>query len=184
MASANETVENTTKEILAAKEAGEFDGATFTPSVSAGGDLSWTNDKGLENPKTVNIKGGRGDDGVSPVITVTPIPNGHRITITDVNGTQNIEVKNGIVEFTGTEALDEYLKDYVVISDTEPVSGPKLWFDTSAQRVVENIIMLQLGEFTEDAPVAMNVDNADYSVTNASEPTETSVKDTYAIQIT
>lgn len=39
------------------------DGATFTPSVSETGDLSWTNDKGLENPTTVNIKGADGQDG-------------------------------------------------------------------------------------------------------------------------
>lgn len=40
-------------------------GATFTPSVSDGGVLSWTNDKGLENPDPVNIKGG---DGKTPYI--------------------------------------------------------------------------------------------------------------------
>lgn len=181
--SANEKVENTTNELLAAKEAGEFNGATFTPIVSENGDLSWSNDKGLTNPETVNIKGARGDDGVSPVITVTPITDGHRITITDANGTQSIDVKNGVVEFTDTSALDEYMNEYVVIGDTEPTSGPKFWFDTSARSVIEHIIMLQLGEFTEDAAVVAKMDETDYSVTNASEPTETSVKDTYAIQI-
>lgn len=39
------------------------DGATFTPSVNADGDLSWTNNKGLTNPTTVNIKGPKGDKG-------------------------------------------------------------------------------------------------------------------------
>ena len=39
------------------------DGATFTPSVDAEGNLSWTNDKGLVNPPTVNIKGEKGDAG-------------------------------------------------------------------------------------------------------------------------
>jgi hypothetical protein len=33
------------------------DGAVFYPEVSEGGTLSWTNDKGLENPEPVNIKG-------------------------------------------------------------------------------------------------------------------------------
>ena len=33
------------------------DGATFIPSVSADGTLSWTNNKGLTNPEPVNIKG-------------------------------------------------------------------------------------------------------------------------------
>ena len=32
-------------------------GATFTPNVSDEGIISWTNDKGLENPTPVNIKG-------------------------------------------------------------------------------------------------------------------------------
>lgn len=39
------------------------DGATFTPSVDSEGNLSWTNDKGLTNPPTVNIKGPKGDAG-------------------------------------------------------------------------------------------------------------------------
>jgi hypothetical protein len=39
------------------------DGATFTPSVDAAGNLSWTNNKGLTNPPTVNIKGPKGDKG-------------------------------------------------------------------------------------------------------------------------
>lgn len=38
-------------------------GATFTPAVSAAGDLSWSNDKGLANPATVNIKGRAGSAG-------------------------------------------------------------------------------------------------------------------------
>ena len=53
------------------------DGITFTPSVDENGDLSWTNDGGLTNPDTVNIKGSDGAtgapgapgaDGVSPHI--------------------------------------------------------------------------------------------------------------------
>ena len=43
------------------------DGATFTPNVDAEGNLSWTNDKGLANPPTVNIKGdsGTGSSGAN-----------------------------------------------------------------------------------------------------------------------
>lgn len=41
-------------------ESGEYDGATFTPGMSADGMLSWTNDKGLPNPASVNIKGADG----------------------------------------------------------------------------------------------------------------------------
>ena len=42
-------------------------GATFTPSVDANGNLSWTNDKGRDNPATVNIKGPKGDAGAAGV---------------------------------------------------------------------------------------------------------------------
>ena len=45
------------------------DGTTFIPSVSATGDLSWSNDDGKENPATVNIKGAKGDRGDSGVTT-------------------------------------------------------------------------------------------------------------------
>lgn len=38
-------------------------GATFIPSVSEDGVLSWSNDKGLKNPPSVNIKGSIGDAG-------------------------------------------------------------------------------------------------------------------------
>ncbi len=43
---------------------GLFDGATFRPSVSEEGLLSWTNDKGLPNPVTVDVRGPKGADGV------------------------------------------------------------------------------------------------------------------------
>lgn len=42
--------------------AGE-NGATFIPSVSEDGVISWTNDKDLENPTPVNIKGKDGEKG-------------------------------------------------------------------------------------------------------------------------
>lgn len=42
---------------------GGENGATFTPSVDQDGNLSWTNDKNLENPKPVNIKGPQGPAG-------------------------------------------------------------------------------------------------------------------------
>ena len=41
-------------------------GVTFTPHVDEQGNLSWTNDGGLENPKTVNIKGPKGENSTVP----------------------------------------------------------------------------------------------------------------------
>lgn len=42
---------------------GELDGATFTPSVSSTGVISWTNNKELPNPQSVNIMGPQGPQG-------------------------------------------------------------------------------------------------------------------------
>lgn len=37
-----------------------------------------------------------GDDGISPVVSVTTITGGHRITITDKNGTKTVDVMDGV----------------------------------------------------------------------------------------
>ena len=46
-----------------AAEAGDFNGATFIPSVNENGIISWTNDKGLDNPTQRDIRGPKGDPG-------------------------------------------------------------------------------------------------------------------------
>ena len=43
-------------------------GVTYTPSISADGILSWTNDGGLENPAPIKILGSKGENGTSVVI--------------------------------------------------------------------------------------------------------------------
>ena len=82
-------------------------GATFTPSVDGNGNLSWTNNKGLTNPATVNIKGEKGDDGVG-IISVqqaitSPTDGGtNAIIVTLTDGTMStFTVKNGTKGYTG-----------------------------------------------------------------------------------
>lgn len=113
-------------ELIHMRDNGEFDGATFIPSVSEDCDLSWTNDKGKENPATVNI---RGLQGVSPTIEVTDIQGGHRVTITDVNGSKSIDVMDTIIETS--DAVAEMLDRYTYIGSDEPTITPTLWYDTS-----------------------------------------------------
>lgn len=48
-------------------------GVTFTPSVSDAGVISWTNDGGLANPASVNIKGPKGDKGDTGAAGKTPV---------------------------------------------------------------------------------------------------------------
>ena len=103
-------------------------GATFTPSVSADGTLSWTNNKGLTNPEPVNIKGSQGAtgaDGKSAYqyakdsgYTGTETEFAKKlasealiVTITDSNGTLSadksfLEIWNAII--SGTTVLVDY----------------------------------------------------------------------------
>lgn len=121
-----EDVEEVKDILLAARDAGELDGATFTPVLTKGDKsvlISWTNDRERENPEPVEI---RGDDGVSPVVEVTEFAGGHTVKITDVDGEKSFDVLNG-----GTDAINQYMENYVVIGDTEPTAGPALWLDTS-----------------------------------------------------
>ena len=48
-----------------------------------------------------DFKGEPGNDGKSPVVTVTDIKNGHRVSITDKDGTKTIDVLNGQTGKTG-----------------------------------------------------------------------------------
>lgn len=76
-------------------------GPYFTPAVDASGNISWTNNGGLPNPTTQNIKGpagqdGRdGQDGFSPIANVTKSGTTATITITDAVGTTTATVSDG-----------------------------------------------------------------------------------------
>lgn len=86
-------------------------GATFTPAVDNAGNLSWSNDKGLNNPTTVNIKGDKGDkgdtgakgaDGQTPNISIGTVTTGAagtnasaEITGTTPNLTLNLTIPKG-----------------------------------------------------------------------------------------
>lgn len=50
-------------------------GVVFIPSVDANGNLSWTNNGGLTNPDTINIKGLPGKNGVNGKNVVYIVPN-------------------------------------------------------------------------------------------------------------
>lgn len=50
-----------------------------------------------------------GKDGVSPVVDVEPISGGHKVTITDVNGSQSFQIMNGI-DGSGGDGSGDMLK--------------------------------------------------------------------------
>ena len=61
-------------------------GYYFTPNVDAIGDLNWTNNGGLENPATVNIRGPKGEGGTVTITEIT-VDNGSSET-----GTPSAEI--------------------------------------------------------------------------------------------
>ena len=95
-------IEETNKVVEAAKK-GEFDGATFTPNVSENGDLSWTNDKGKENPPTVNIKGEPGEPGEPGAVKMQVVD-----TLPEVGETDTIYLLK-----KDTPGDDNYYDEYV-----------------------------------------------------------------------
>lgn len=91
-------------------------GATFTPAVSQDGIISWTNDKGLENPEPVNITGPRGLPGDAPSVKVTAIDGGHQIRV----------IANGLItDFNVMDGTDGY----------NPVRGVDYWTDADKAEI-------------------------------------------------
>lgn len=66
---------------------------------------------------TNGANGTNGSDGYSPTVTVTSITGGHRVTITDKNGTQSFDVMDG--EGGGSITIDDALSG----SSTNPVQN-------------------------------------------------------------
>lgn len=103
-------------------------GVTFTPSVSAAGVLSWTNNGGLTNPSPISIKGPKGDDAV---ITESDVEgwgftrNTGTITEIKMNGVS--KGKSGVVDL-GT----------VLTAHTGLVGGNLVQYDSSAQTLKDS----------------------------------------------
>lgn len=88
-------------------------GVTFTPNLTDTGEISWTNDGGLENPASVGVKGPKGDTGVSFAgIEYTPS------TTSGGNNTFKVKYSNGT---TGTESYN--IRNGVDITDVEETTS-------------------------------------------------------------
>lgn len=63
-------------------------------------------DKGDRGDDGTNgINGTDGTDGISPIITITDIPNGHRVTVTDADGTRYFDIPNGAKGDQGVQGI-------------------------------------------------------------------------------
>lgn len=76
-----------------------------------------------------------GPPGVSPTIQISDINGGHRVTITDIDGTKTFDVMDTIVN--GTEAVNELLDRFVYIGNASGSNGATLWFDTDVSDLNE-----------------------------------------------
>lgn len=82
----------------------------LTGSIGSGGSISGT----VRSDGTV--RGSvipRGNDGISPVVTFTPIEGGNRIAITDINGTKYIDVMDGQKGDAPVKGKDYYTEEEV-----------------------------------------------------------------------
>lgn len=92
------------------------DGTTFTPSVSANGDLSWSNDGGKTNPPTVNIKGPQGATG--PGVSLTSLT----VTLTVANWSSDtqtvtatgVTASNDVIVAPAPSSMDDYVAAGIV----------------------------------------------------------------------
>lgn len=115
------------------------DGTIYTPAVSLDGTLSWTNDGGLPNPDTVNIRGQKGDPGQpgkdgaqgpkgDPGQDGEQGPAGASATINGVNAL----MLHAVGGLTGTQSGDTYTIDGSgLVSGTRKVNGKPLSADVS-----------------------------------------------------
>lgn len=130
------------------------DGATFTPSIDSNGNLSWTNNKGLANPSSVNIKGAKGDKGG----TGAQGPQGEKgsdglTTAVKVNG-QTYTHSNGLITLpnypTVPTNLSSFTNDAGFISST--IIKSIMVVDTLPEVEVEGVLYLVRGGTSTDTP--------------------------------
>lgn len=111
---------STTKSLSGNVGAKTINGATFIPSVSDDGVISWTNDKELPNPEPVNIKGVKGDKGDKGDTGA----NG----ATGATGPQGEQGPQGIQGPAGADGADGYT----------PVRGTDYWTDTDKAEIIQS----------------------------------------------
>ena len=102
----------------------------FVPSVSTEGALSWTNKAGLTNPKSVNIKGAKGDTGTAASIKIGSVTTGAAGSNASV--TNSGTASNVVLNFTlprGKDGADGGVTVDAELSDTStnPVQNKAIY---------------------------------------------------------
>ena len=124
-------------------------GATFTPSVSVDGIISWTNDKGLENPESVNIKGPQGPQGVPGENGTSNYNELNNMPIINLVGTQDNPIKIDWFTQKGIYRIKGYSKlPFMIISSPNIV--------TELEETDEDTIIV-ISEIKEDSDSSKSV---------------------------
>lgn len=95
------------------------DGATFVPSVSEDGTISWENDKGMDNPQPINIRGPQGIQGpVGPQGKTGPQGEPGDDKLPDATADDNdkiLQVVNGEYSFIAVKdsAVAAFIDNYI-----------------------------------------------------------------------
>ena len=142
------------------------DGTTFTPSVSAAGDLSWTNDGGKANPATVNLKGPQGPAGDDYVLTPADKTQIAEEVIADGQEVQIGEPLSGPTDAQVSSAVDTWLTEHPEATTTVQdgsVSAQKLAGYSTECRDIPWTLFLD-GYGTTAGVKAENANCAIYSV--------------------
>ena len=92
-------------------------GVTYTPTVSADGEISWTNDGGLQNPQPRNIMGPAGQDGQDGA----PGPN--QVTTNTTTNITGLLKGDGSTVSAATPGTDYATPQQVDAKYTKPASG-------------------------------------------------------------
>ena len=154
-------VNEITDDLATRRDNGEFNGATFTPQVDARGYISWSNDKNLDNPPAVNI---RGPKGISPKITVTDIQGGHRIQIDAENYSGHFDVMDTYIN--NSDAVTELLNRFITVSSVKPTVGPGIWFDPSNHKAANHAEMQVINADGTSTPIYPDSVEVGYSASS------------------
>lgn len=92
----------------------------FVPSVSTEGVLSWTNKAGLTNPKSVNIKGAKGDTGTAASIKIGSVTTGAAGSNASV--VNRGDANNAILDFVLPKGTDGK-GSVITVNGKEPDAG-------------------------------------------------------------
>lgn len=107
-----------------AKASGEFDGVgiqTIGVTRSPDEDGYYYIILNLTDGQQQKIPYKNGKDGVSPSVSVTSIPGGHRVSITDANGTKTFDVMDGgeISDTKLAEAIASYIAENPIVGGVD-----------------------------------------------------------------